>query len=634
MWHVETDFFALAVFLIMFIKEFGMRRIRKQRQETRDEARDLQSESFFFVLVFSIISALVDIASSIAMNDVTNWWVYQILMTIYVITMPMLAAIWVGYAYVLIHQDYSLRKLLRGIGIMMIPYAIYAIVALSNPFTGLFFELSESIEYERGILFMPVGVGSIMLYSGIGLLLVLFYWKKITPRFNALLLTTFFGLTAILTWVQLAHPGWLIIDASYAVVYVWCDISIEDQRLRTLYRKIREKNDELAIVAKKAEAAAEAKSEFLSRMSHDIRTPTNVIIGVTHLAKKENDLETIREYLNKIDISSNFLLGLINDILDLSKIENGEMTLHEAPFTCEEFKDSILTVIKPLMDEKDINFIFQMNCGVKCIKVDRLRFSQIFFNLLSNAAKFTPAGGTIEFVSERIKPKETDEDGKVGIRMYVRDNGIGMSEEFQTHMYDAFSQEASELGDHARGTGLGLPIVKSLVEAMDGTIEVKSALGKGTEFKIELYVELAEAPSKKREDIYETDALRGAHILLVEDNELNIYVAKTILEENSCLVYVANNGQEAVAKFAESREGFYDVILMDVNMPVMNGMEATKHIRAMARKDAATVPIIAMTADAFDKEKELILNSGMDCHLPKPINPPVMCQTIAKYIKK
>lgn len=193
MWHVETDFFALAVFLIMFIKEFGMRRIRKQRQETRDEARGLQSESFFFVLVFSIISALVDIASSIAMNDITNWWVYQILMTIYVITMPMLAAIWVGYAYVLIHQDYSLRKLLRGIGIMMIPYAIYAIVALSNPFTGLFFELSESIEYERGILFMPVGVGSIMLYSGIGLLLVLFYWKKITPRFNALLLTTFLG---------------------------------------------------------------------------------------------------------------------------------------------------------------------------------------------------------------------------------------------------------------------------------------------------------------------------------------------------------------------------------------------------------------------------------------------------------
>ena len=179
MWHVETDFFALAVFLIMFIKEFGMRRIRKQRQETRDEARDLQSESFFFVLVFSIISALVDIASSIAMNDVTNWWVYQILMTIYVITMPMLAAIWVGYAYVLIHQDYSLRKLLRGIGIMMIPYAIYAIVALSNPFTGLFFELSESIEYERGILFMPVGVGSIMLYSGIGLLLVLFIGKRL-----------------------------------------------------------------------------------------------------------------------------------------------------------------------------------------------------------------------------------------------------------------------------------------------------------------------------------------------------------------------------------------------------------------------------------------------------------------------
>ena len=634
MWHVETDFFALAVFLIMFIKEFGMRKLRRQRRKNGDETRDLQSEAFYFVLVFSIISVLIDICSSIAMNDITNWWAYQILMTIYVISMPMLAAVWVGYAYVLIHRDYTLQRLLRGIGFMMIPYAIYALLALSNPFTGLFFKLSPSIEYERGILFMPVGVGSIMLYSGIGLLLVLFYWKKITPRYNALLLTVFFGLTTTLIWVQLAHPGWLIINASYAVVYVWCDITIEDERRRELYREIQQKNDELAVTAKQAEAAAEAKSEFLSRMSHDIRTPMNVIIGLTHLAKKEDNVENIREYLNKIDISSKFLLGLINDILDLSKIENGEMTLHEVPFTTEEFKKSILTVIKPMIDEKNITFIFQMNCGIECFKVDRLRFSQIFFNLLSNAAKFTPTGGTIEFISEPIEPRPTDVKGKVGIRLYVRDNGIGMSEEFQKHMYDAFTQEQSELGNHTRGTGLGLPIVKSLVDAMDGTIEVKSELGKGTEFKIELYVELAEVPSKEQEAVYESEALKGAHILLVEDNELNVYVTKTILEEGACNVDVATNGQEAVDTFARSAEHYYDVILMDVNMPIMNGMEATKKIRAMKRSDAATVPIIAMTADAFDREKTQILNAGMDCHLPKPINPPVLCQTIAGYMKK
>ena len=320
---------------------------------------------------------------------------------------------------------------------------------------------------------MPVGVGFIMLYSAIGFLLVLFYWRRLNTHFEVMLLLTFFVITTLFTWGQLVHPGWLIINASYAVIYVWCDITIEDQRRRALYREIEQKNVDLKAAVNKAEIAAHAKSEFLSRMSHDIRTPMNAIIGLTHLAKIENDPDHIHEYLNKIDTSSHFLLGLINDILDLSKIENGEMTLHESPFTKEEFKDSIQTVIKPLIDEKNIQFIFQMNCGVECINVDRLRFCQIFFNLLSNAAKFTPMGGAIEFVSERIKPNRQDDEGKVGLRMYVRDNGIGMSKEFQQNMYNPFSQEKSKLGDKAKGTGLGLPIVKSLVEAIGGTIAVK-----------------------------------------------------------------------------------------------------------------------------------------------------------------
>lgn len=634
MWHVETDFFALAVFMIMFIKEFGMRRARKLGQSRGTSKMDIQSDSFYFVLVFSIISVLIDIVSSAAMNWATNWWIYQITMTIYVVSMPLLAAVWVGYAYVLIHRGYSLSRLLRGISFMMIPYALYAIVALSNPFTGLFFKLSETMQYERGILFMPVGVGSIMLYSCIGLMLVLFYWKKITPRFNAVLLVTFFAITTAFIWVQLANPGWLIINASYAVVYVWCDVAIEDQRRRELYREISRKNSELQVVASKAESAANAKSEFLSRMSHDIRTPMNAIIGLTHLARREDDIQIIKGYLGKIDSSSKFLLGLINDILDLSKIENGEMTLHEAPFTSTEFRDSIQTVIKPIIDERNINFIFQMNCGVECIKVDRLRFSQIFFNLLSNAAKFTPTGGTIEFITERIEPKESDKDGKIGLRLYVRDNGIGMSKEFQKHMYDPFIQEQSELGDKVKGTGLGLPIVKSLVDAMGGTIEVKSDLGKGTEFKIEMYVEQAALPSKEDDITCDGEALKGAHILLVEDNELNVFVAKTILEQFSCIVSVADNGQEAVRMFSESDENFYDVILMDVHMPIMDGTEATMAIRAMERSDAAGIPIIAMTADAFDKEKEQILKSGMDCHLAKPIDPPVLYRTISKYMRR
>lgn len=633
MWHVETDLFAMGVFLIMLIKEYSLRKERKQKQRQGLAGRDIQSDSFYFVLVFSIISVVIDIISSIAMNDVTNWWVYQITMTIYVISMPLLAAVWVGYACTLIYSDLSLKQILQKISILMIPYAVYTLVAITNPVTGLFFTLSPAIEYKRGILFMPVGVGSIMMYSFMGLLLVFFNWKKISPRSNAVLIMTFFIITACFIWIQLANPGWLIINASYAVVYILCDVTVEERRRKELYKEISKKNDELKIVAQKAESAAHAKSEFLSRMSHDIRTPMNAIIGLTHLAKKEDDLEVIKGYLDKIDSSSKFLLGLINDILDMSKIENGDMTLNESPYTKREFVDSIQTVIRPLTDEKDINFVLDMGCGTECINVDHLRFNQIFFNLLSNAAKFTPEGGTIEFISERIENVPDDKKGKVGMRFYVRDNGIGMSEEFQKHMYDPFSQEKSELGATIKGTGLGLPIVKSLVDAMDGTISVKSQLGKGTEFKIELYFDIAEAPSKKQEIIYDNAKLNGVHILLVEDNELNIYVAKTILEQFGCIVDVAYNGQEAVSVFEHSEEHFYDIILMDVHMPVMNGIDATHAIRNLTRVDAASVPIIAMTADAFDKEKKQTLDSGMNCHLPKPIDPPVLYQVLSEYVK-
>ena len=632
MWHIETDLFALAVFLIMFIKEFGLRRERKQRQKNDNVPQNLQSDSFYFVLVFSIISDVIDIVSSTAMNDVTDWWVYQISMTIYVVSMPLLAAVWVGYAYVLIHRDYSLPRLLKGIAFMMIPYGVYTLIALSNPFTGLFFKLSENIVYERGILFMPVGVGSIMLYSAIGFLLVCFNWKKIKPRFNAILLLSFFVITAIFIWIQLAHPGWLIINASYAVIYIWCDIAVEDAQRRELYREIHAKNDELVIVAKKAELAAQTKSEFLSRMSHDIRTPMNAIIGLTHLAKKEENMQIIKDYLNKIDTSSKFLLGLINDILDMSKIENGEMVLNESPYTREEFSESIRTVIQPLIAEKNIHFVFEINCGMECILVDHLRFNQIFFNLLSNAAKFTPSGGTIEFISEPIAPEEKNVDGKIGVRYYVRDNGIGMSEEYQKHLYDPFLQERSKLGDDVKGTGLGLPIVKSLVDAMGGTIEVRSELGKGTEFKIEMYVKPAKAEAKEKEAAYDEEKLKGARILLVEDNELNVFVAKTVLEQFLCVVDVASDGQEAVEKFGSSKKGFYDIILMDVHMPVMDGLEATKRIRAMERSDASEVPIIAMTANAFDKEKNQTLKAGMNCHLPKPIDPALIYQVLSQYI--
>lgn len=620
MWHVETDYFALAIFVMMLLKERSQRRKRS----------DTQSNAFYLVLIVSILNVIIDIVSSLEMNLALHWWPYQITMTIYTASMPLLAAIWVCYAYVLIHKDYTIKHLNRDMIAILAFYGVYALLALSNPFTELFFHLSKDMKYTRGVLIIPLGVGSIMAYSAFGLILVLVNFKKILPRSNAFLLMIFFLVTACSIWIQLANPGWLVINASYAVIYVWCDITVEEQRRQVLYNEINRKNQELENVAQKAESAAHAKSEFLSRMSHDIRTPMNAIIGLTHLAQEEEDPQVVREYLHNIDTSSDFLLGLINDILDMSKIENGELTLKEDAYTREEFMNSINTVIKPLMDKREIQFVFRMEENVECIRVDRLRYNQIFFNLLSNAAKFTPKGGTVEFTTEGLPVR----DDKVGIRFHIKDNGIGMSPEFLPHLYDPFSQERVKGGEDVKGTGLGLPIVKSLVDIMGGTISVQSELGKGTEFIVELYVPVAEAETEKPVSEIGTENLKDARILLVEDNDINIYVAQLILEKAGCLVEIAKDGKEAVEHFKESGINYYHAILMDVRMPIMNGIDATKAIRALNREDAATIPIIAMTADAFDEERKKTLEAGMNYHLSKPINPRLLYKILSEFLKK
>lgn len=618
MWHVETDFFALAIFLIMLIKERPMRKTE----------RDVQGKAFFWVLVISIFNVAVDIVSSQAMNELPGWWTYQLLMTVYVATMPLLAAVWVAYAYVLIFKDCPAKALRRGIFGLMIPYILFVLLALTNPVTGLFFRLTADMEYSRGPLFMPVGVGMIMVYSALGFFLVLFNRKRIFPRVNAALLTSFFVTTAFFIWVQLANPGWLIINASYAIVYVWCDFTIEEERRAKLYQQINQKNIELKETAERAESATVAKSEFLSRMSHDIRTPMNAIIGLTHLAQEETDPAVIQEYLGKIALSSDFLLGLINDILDMSKIENGDLKLNPEPLTREEFAGSIETVIRPLMDKRDIRFTCEIAEEPQCILVDKLRFKQVFFNLLSNAAKFTPDGGAVSLIMQNMPQK----DGVPGLRFVIRDTGIGMSEEFLRHMYDPFTQEQSSLSSRSKGTGLGLSIVKSLVDAMGGTISVQSKLGEGTAFTLEFYLPLAEQKQKDTELLQPSKALQGARILLVEDNEINTYVAKLILEKAGCVVTTAENGQEALNRFRGAAPGNFDAILMDVRMPVMDGLAATRAIRALNRPDAATVPIIAMTADAFAEEQKQTKEAGMNEHLSKPIDPAGLYAALAKFI--
>mgnify|MGYP000948409028 CR=1 FL=1 len=382
----------------------------------------------------------------------------------------------------------------------------------------------------------------------------------------------------------------------------------------------------------KAEEATAAKTDFLSRMSHDIRTPMNAIIGTTELARSEiNDKDAVLKYLNTIDSSSHFLLGLINDILDISKVERGAFTLIEEVFSEQDFVSAVEKTILPLMEARNITFESCLNATKQSILTDKLRYCQIFFNLLSNAVKYTPVGGHVEFFSEAIPAPE----GKIGIRTVVRDNGIGMSKKYLTHLFEPFTRDDSSAVSAIQGTGLGLAIVKSIVDAMGGKITVHSKLGKGTEFIVDLFVKPAPDESLQvQEKAKASYDLTGIKILLVEDNEINVMVAKRLLENKGCIVTVANNGAQAVTQFEKSAQGCFDLIFMDIRMPVMGGVEAAEKIRALDRPDAQKIPIIAMTAEAFVDDRIKTQKAGMNAHLSKPIEPSQMYETIARFVGK
>jgi len=388
-------------------------------------------------------------------------------------------------------------------------------------------------------------------------------------------------------------------------------------------------NIQLSAEALRADRANAAKSDFLSRMSHDMRTPLNVILGLTHLSlQRDHSAETTDE-LNKINASSVFLLGLINDVLDMTKAESGKIELHPEPYPIEEFAAYIEACIRPLCEENDITLLLDSQPVLDYIPLmDKLRTNQIIFNLLSNAVKFSPAGGAVKIsLLERMTEK-----GKLSLEVRVSDNGIGMSEEFQKQMFDVFAQEQRNDNSPHRGTGLGLAIVKNIVELMGGTIVVDSRPGEGTTFDLNGEVDCIPAdqfmsPDSIR-DAEDERKLEGLHILLCEDHPMNQEIARKLLEKKGIIVDIADNGQRGVDKFSKSLPGFYDVILMDIRMPVMDGYEATRRIRSMDRSDAGSIPIIAMTADAFADDVQKSVDVGMNGHIAKPVEPEKMYEII------
>lgn len=373
---------------------------------------------------------------------------------------------------------------------------------------------------------------------------------------------------------------------------------------------------------KEVEAAYKAKSNFLFNMSHDIRTPMNAIAGFTRLLKdNKDDSELFDKYIGKIESSSELLLSIINNVLDMARIESGKETVNEEPFDMMEIKQEIIPLFTDQMRERGITFVTESEFEHRYIYADGTKLKTIYLNLLSNACKYTPAGGTVSMTSREYPG---DKPGYIVIETVIEDTGIGMSEEFQKSLFEPFSRERTTTQSKTTGTGLGMAIVKNLVDMMGGTIEVKSELGKGTKFTVRssrrLVEDSAMLPAEGRKDELSTDLFSGKRILLAEDNELNAEIAVAILEKVGFEVECVPNGEVCVETLQKASVGQYDLILMDIQMPKMNGYEATRTIRCIEDPAKSGIPIIAMTANAFEEDRRDAFEAGMNGHVAKPIN--------------
>lgn len=387
-----------------------------------------------------------------------------------------------------------------------------------------------------------------------------------------------------------------------------------------------------------AQRANVAKTTFLNSMSHDIRTPMNAILGFTSLAVTHiDDQERVKGYLEKILTSGRHLLSLINDILDMSRIESGKVRIEENEVSLPELMGDLKTIVQADVKAKKLSFHMDMlDVTNETILCDKLRLNQVLLNIVSNAVKYTKPGGT---VSVRVVQTEVSPEGYASYQFRVKDTGIGMSKAFLEHLFEPFEREQTTTVSGIQGTGLGLSITKNIVDMMHGTIAVTSEVGKGSEFVVSFRFRVKNAPHRAPEKIEPREKapsarfLVGKRILLVEDNELNQEIAKTVLEGAGLIIDTACDGTEAVAAMKAARAGSYDLILMDIQMPVMDGYEAARTIRTMEDPAKAGIPIVAMTANAFEEDRQRAMDAGMNDHVPKPIDVPKLIETLRRILK-
>lgn len=575
-----------------------------------EKQRDIASKAYFRLMVVAVVCNIVDLlgwlfdGATSAAGNIVAYCVDALNLAF----APLFALFWIWYLECFITggkvRGNKFLKICSGIvGVMTLD-------ALVSPFTGWLFYLQDGV-YCRGPLYKTH-------MSIVGIILVcvavraVFVSRKSDDRgkkkdFRLIAGCVILILTAAV--IQVLAYGlpliWTATTCSIVLVYV----RVQNKRVENI------------------------KMDFFARMSHDLRTPLNGILGLSSLAIDEIENQPlVKDYLEKINDSGQFMLGIVNDILEMRKLECGNVTFNPKPYSKKEYDSEIQVMFTPLCKDKDIELVVDTSKVDKTVLVDKLRLRQILLNLISNSVKYTNVGGKIEVLFDQKVLSDT----QVVITIVIRDNGIGMSKEFLERIYDVYQR--SENVANVQGSGLGLAITKSLVDLMGGTIHCESEENVGTTFTIELpleYVENTEQETALPEKHEVDDSVfEGKRVLLVEDHPTNTIVATELLKMKGMVVEHAENGKIAVDMFECSNKDYYDLVLMDVMMPVMGGLEATQCIRALANENAKTIPIIAMTANAFDDDIQKCLAAGMNAHIAKPIDPEVLFSTLQENLKK
>lgn len=518
-------------------------------------------------------------------------------------------------------------KLVRLFGI--VPLVLITVLSIASWWTHWLFYADDAGVYHRGTLF---ALQIVLPYTYVVVTLVSAVAYSITrkEKRSAVIMTIALIPALICSVLQVIAGGsYILAGLTLSAIFVYMELCMEDIRKVEKLAMLEKSKRELEEALDMANKANSAKTVFLNSMSHDIRTPMNAIIGFTDLLGENlGDEKKARDYISKIKSSSDYLLSLINNVLEMARIESGRSDLDERDISVEKSLDAVYWIFEAQMKEKHIDFIWDVNVKHNNIKCDAVKLKEILMNIINNAYKYSLPGDS---VAVRIEEIPCDRDGYARIQTTVKDTGIGMSEEFLEHIFEDFTRAQTSTESGQFGTGLGMAIVKKIVDLMGGTIDVQSRQGIGTTFTVTLEHKIAEIAAENREVVKSTEdySFRGKRILLVEDNDLNAEIAQTILAGTGMTVDRACDGIQCVDVLKGSEPGYYDMVLMDIQMPNMDGYEATRIIRQFEDKRLSEIPIIAMTANAFAEDRKQAFDAGMNGHIAKPINAEDLKTTLA-----